>query len=529
MQQQIYIFDTTLRDGQQCPGAGMSFEKNLEYAHLMAKANLDVLEAGFPSASGADFEIVKRIADEISHEEQGPVISALCQLREAQIDITIQALESANKKRKGRLHVYVPVAPELMKASLGSYAQDKPHIVEDVHRLIAKATAVGLEVEMSPEGYSRLDDNFDFTTDVCRAAISAGATIINCPDTIGGAYRIQKNYFVNNMNKHAEIIKKEFPNKNIRWSVHCHNDYGLAIDNSMNAVLFGPATQIEGCFNGIGERAGNVALEQCIMLIKHFGDCREEGQPSLFTNFKTEMLQEVSDFVSKNMLPRQPHWPITGDNSAKHTSGGHINAILKDPLAYQPFDPHEVGKDISFVFGPLSGGNHAKAIIESFGYRCDEDEKAKIAQYIKDFYSTRRKGITDDELMKSYIVYRNPINATGFDYARKGKSSTLQIQGKFFDKNDIDISYSGNDSALAALSEAIEKAYKTFSIESYNSEAIGKGIKALSRSRIVILTAEHKPFCGVGEDQDIEISALKALIDAVNQAYLDQYYKIGKS
>lgn len=529
MQQQIYILDTTLRDGQQCPGAGMSFEKNLEYAHLAAQTNLDVLEAGFPSASRADFDIVKRIASELTSKERSPIISALCQLREAQLDITIEALEPATKFHKGRLHVYVPVAPELMKASLGGYADNKSQIAIDVHRLVAKAVKAGLEVELSPEGYSRLEDNFDFASDVFRAAVDAGALVINCPDTIGGAYRLQKDYFVDRMQQHANIIKREFPTKNIRWSVHCHNDFGLALDNSMNAVLFGPATQIEGCFNGIGERAGNVALEQCVMVIKHFGNSRGAEYPSLFTNINTELLQRVSDFVSKNMLPRQPHWPITGDNSAKHTSGGHINAILKNPLAYQPFDPKEIGKDISFVFGPLSGGNHAKAVIESLGYRCDDNEKAKIAQYIKDTYATRRKGITDEELFKAYFNFRKPIDVTGFNYSREGRASTLKLMGKFFNHDQIfEIRCDGDDSALAALSEAIERVFVPIHIESYHSEAVSKGIRAMSRSSIVIRTNDHKLFTGIDQDQDIEISAMKALIDAVNQAYVDLYYKLEK-
>lgn len=406
--QQITIFDTTLRDGQQCPGAGMSFEKNIEYAHLAAKVGVDVLEAGFPSASPTDFKIVHTIGQEIATSNNSPIIAALCQLREHQIEMTINALQPARLNNKARLHTYMPIDPSLMQASLGEYANKKAFIIEDVYRLIKIAIYAELSVEFSLEGYSRMGDNFNFATDIIRAAIDAGATIINCPDTIGGACILQgHDYFVEKMQQHADIMCKEFPDKNIIWSTHCHNDFGLALENSMNAIILGPATQIEGCFNGIGERAGNVSLEQCIMYLKHFGKVAN-SERHLNTKINTSMLQQISDFVSREMLPRQPHSPITGDNAAKHSSGGHTNAVINNPLAYQPFDPKEIGKEVSVVFGPLSGSNHAKAIIEKHGYYCDEHEKAEITQFIKNYYADRRKGITDEELIQAYFEYRKP-------------------------------------------------------------------------------------------------------------------------
>jgi len=404
---QVKIFDTTLRDGQQCPGAGMSFDKNIEYAQLAKKLGVDILEAGFPSASHTEFLIVNAIAQALATSDKSPVIAALCQLREAQFVTTIDALQPATKYHKARLHTYLPVDPDLMRASLGeNYASHHETIVNDVYRLIKQTTDAGIEVEFSPEGYSRMRENFSFVTDVIRAAVSAGASIINCPDTIGGACRWQgADYFVEKMNEHAAIIAKEFPKKIITWSAHCHNDFGLALDNTMNAVFLGPVTQIEGCFNGIGERAGNVALEQCIMYLKYFGAIGN-GEKKFYTKINRKYLQDISDFVSRDMLPRQPHWPITGENAARHSSGGHTNAIIKNPMVYQPFDPNETGKEIAFAFGPLSGSNHAKVIIEQYGYSCEEHEKTAIAQFIKEYYVDRRKGITDDELIEAYLQYR---------------------------------------------------------------------------------------------------------------------------
>lgn len=403
---QIFIFDTTLRDGQQSPGAGMTFKDNLAYAEFANLLQVDVLEAGFPAASATDFSIVNTIAKNMADKKSSMTIAALCQLREEQFHKTMEALQPSLSTRKARVHTYVPVDPNLMEASLGKLAANKSQIIADLYRLIHLAVNEGYEVEFSPEGYSRLQHNFDFVTDLIRAAVSAGASVINCPDTIGGAAKIEgEKYFVKHMLKHAEIIKTEFPNHTIIWSTHCHNDFGLALDNSINAVYEGPARQIEGCINGVGERAGNVSLEQCIMYIKQFGNYLDKENP-FFTNIRFEYLKPISDFVANKMLPRQLHSPIVGDNATRHSSGGHTNAILKNPLAYQPFDPIDIGAEISFVFGPLSGSNHAKKIIEEQGYCCEEHEKTAIAQAIKDYYPDRRKGITDIELMQAYHHYR---------------------------------------------------------------------------------------------------------------------------
>ncbi|MFT3741444.1 MAG: 2-isopropylmalate synthase [Gammaproteobacteria bacterium] len=403
--QRVFIFDTTLRDGQQSPGAGMSFQDNLTYAQYADELGVDILEAGFPAASQHDFNIVHAISQQMAEQQSAMTIAALCQLREEQVIRTMEALQPSLRQRKARLHTYVPIDPHLMQASLGQLAHDPAQIISELYRLIQLAVDSQFEVEFSLEGYSRLQHHFDFATDLIRAAVSAGATVINCPDTIGGAGRWQEeNYFVTHMQKHADIIAREFPDCEIIWSAHCHNDLGLALDNSLNAVFSGPARQIEGCINGVGERAGNVSLEQCIMVINQFGE-QINSQDAFFTQARLEHLCKISDFIAEKMLARQPHWPITGKNAARHSSGGHTNAILKNPMAYQPFDPAQVGKQISFVFGPLSGSNHAKDILEKHGIQCSDQEKTLIMQAIKNYYSERRKGITDEEFMMAYQDY----------------------------------------------------------------------------------------------------------------------------
>ena len=523
--QQVFIFDTTLRDGQQCPGAGMSFSENLEYARLAALLGIDIVEAGFPAASALDFEIVNAIAKEYGSSEAAPIVTALCQLRDEQIDRTIEAIQPAVRNKRARLHVYVPVDPTLMAASLGEKA-DKKQIERDVSDFVRRAAATGLEVEFSPEGYSRMGENFDFTTDLICAAVESGASIINCPDTIGGSCQYEgEDYYVQYMNRHAEIVKERFPGRETVWSVHCHNDFGLAVQNSINGVAQGPARQIEGCINGVGERAGNAAIEQVVLIIEAFGsqlrpDC------DLYTSVKSEYLAEMCSFVSKKMLPQQPHSPVSGANAARHSSGGHTNAVLNNPLAYQPFDPRKIGGKISLAFGPLSGGNHVKSIITAAGYLCSDDEKAEVAQFIKSLYSERRKGITDEELLSGYFAYRAPVKIEEFDYSRSKNRSKIELQGVFFGKSGaIEREHEGKDSALAALKSAID-AHFSCSIESHQSQSEGSGINAISVSTILIMAGEGQLFNGVGKDQDIEISAMKALISAVNQAYIEFNFRI---
>ncbi|GAB4393096.1 MAG: LeuA family protein [Gammaproteobacteria bacterium] len=525
--QRIYIFDTTLRDGQQSPGAGMSFEDNILYAKHAAELGIDILEAGFPAASEYDFNIVNTICREISTDSSDMKVAALCQLREAQIMRTMDALQPCLGNKKARLHTYLPVDPYLMHASLGELAHDKQRIINDLANFIKIAVDQGFEVEFSPEGYSRIQDNFDFTTDVIRAAVSAGASVINCPDTIGGASRWQGNdYFVNHMQQHAEIMAREFPDKNIIWSVHCHNDLGLALDNSITAVLAGPARQIEGCINGVGERAGNVALEQVSIFFEQYGrqkDC------TFYTHINLHKLKTVSDFVAEKMLPRQHHWPITGDNAACHTSGGHTNAILQNPLAYQPFEPIKVGSNISFVFGPLSGSNHARDVLRKHGYICTDEEKTAITQAIKNIYATRRKGITDLELIDGYKQHRAPIQIHSIEQSESADTDiVLQLKGQFFTLQDICIKGRNTENLITELHKQVQKYFPHVQLvqqqtlpttDEYNSNHP----QCIVRTTVIV--DNHQSYVKHAISDSMQTALINSYINAINQAHTDTYYR----
>ena len=203
------------------------------------------------------------------------------------------------------------------------------------------------------------------------------------------------------MNYHATYIQKKYPDTNIVWSTHNHNDIGTACENSLRAITHGPATQIECTINGVGERAWNASLEQLALQIHLYGK-----QMGLYHTLNIQYLQELSDLISDKMLIRQANWPITGDNAARHTSWWHVNALLKNPSVYQPFDPKIVGKPwISLLFGPSSWWNHAREIITKAGYDCSKEISASVAQYLKDLYADRYKGISDEEVVAWYLLF----------------------------------------------------------------------------------------------------------------------------
>ena len=522
----VFIFDTTLREGQSCPGAGMGLEANLEYARCAARFGVNVLEVGFPSSSSLDFHTVSTVVNELASERSGPTLAALSPLSDQAIERTLEALAPVTSQGRGRLHLYIPIDLQLLNFSIN----DAPSSTEDVLKLmdvhISKAVKEGVEVQFTPQGYSRPGLHEQFTTEMLRVAVGAGAGIINCPDTVGCAYPYEgEHYFVNRMRTHAALIQEEFPERQIVWSTHCHNDFGLALANTLNAVFHGPVRQVQGCFNGIGERAGNAPLEQIVLALKHFIDRAQERK--FTTSVKPIYIQQISDFVSQHMLPRQPHWPISGENAARYSSREQAEAFLRDNNAYQPFKPEDTGNKVTLLFNHQSGGAHVRAIISSAGFACDEAESSTIADYVKSKYEERRKGITDAEVIKAYFEYRKPIQIKSFDYSKTAGRAQLILNGVFFqEEGALEYAGVGEDSVLAVLQAAIEAYQPGYEISSHQSQSEGRDISAQSVSRIIITNSDGVEFIGIGKDRDIEIAALKALIDATNAAYIDQHYRL---
>jgi len=525
-EENISIFDTTLREGQSCPGAGMSLKKNLEYAHLAARFGVNVLEVGFPSASTVDFDTVSVVTKELASSATTPTIAALSPLLQRDIDRTLEALAPAIAYRSARLHLYMPIDLHLLAIATEEPRQSSEQVLKKLDESISRAFKDGIEVQFSPQGYTQSEGNEPFLEELIRTAVGAGASVINCPDTLGVAHPFQEEkYFVHLMNHHAAVIRNEFPDRDIVWSTHCHNDFGLALVNTLAAVFQGPVRQVQGCMNGIGERAGNAPLEQLAVALKHFVE--PSGRRRFRTTAKLCYIQQISNFVSEHMLLRQPHWPISGENAARYSAREQADAYLENVPAYHPFNPEETGNKVSLLFNHQSGGTHAQSIVHTAGFMCNDEERQPLSDYVKSQYQERRKGITDAEVIKAYFEYRKPIQIEHFEYSKTAGHANLKMSGVFFNENgNFEYSSNGQDSVLAVLKEAIDEHLPGYSILSHQSQSEGKDISAQSISRIIIVDSTGVEFIGIGSDRDIEIAALRALIDAVNYAYIECHFRL---
>jgi 2-isopropylmalate synthase len=320
----IIIFDTTLRDGEQCPGASMNLREKLEVARQLARLKVDVIEAGFPVISEGDFEAVNTIAREI----KGPIICGLARCVPKDIDAAGEAVKPAGKK--GRIHVFLATSKIHRDFKLGK-AEDE--IIRLAIDGVKRAKSWVDDVEFSPEDASRTEP--EFLVEVCKAVVKAGATTVNIPDTVGWAVPEQYGALI----KRLYDSVPEFQSGKAVISVHCHNDLGLAVANSLAAVANG-ARQVECTVNGIGERAGNAALEEIVMAIKTRGDYYSGYSCAL----NAKEIVKASRLVSRmSGLVVQRSKAIVGENAFAHSSGIHQDGILKKRETYEIMDPQDVG------------------------------------------------------------------------------------------------------------------------------------------------------------------------------------------
>jgi 2-isopropylmalate synthase len=509
--EKIVFLDTTLRDGQQCPWAGIEKDDNYsEYIYLAKKSWFDIIEAWFPSASEMEYKRVN-IASQICSEQWSPIIAWLCQLKQAQIEKTIEALSPWKNNQKSMLHTYFPVDPNLLKASVWDI--DKLIVTKQVYDFVKLSVDAWMIVQFSPEWYSRVWDNFDFCTDLIISAVSWWAKYINCPDTIWWASRFQwENYFVQNMIKHKQIIDEMFPWNNVIWSLHNHNDFWLAVENSIDWVVNGIARKIEWTIWWVWERAWNADLLQIVMQMKHFLNDKFD-----VSHIDTTLFSDLWEHVSKHILKVQPHYPIIWKNATRHTSWWHTNAILKSPLVYQPYDPSEVGGEIELVFWPSSGWALAKSIIENAWYICEKNESAEIWQFIKNYWSKRYKWITDEELIEAYFAYRSPVNISGYDKTW----DNITFYWSIFDKEDVLLTWWTIFQTLKNYIEVNNSKFKVLDF-SANSDKTGEDSDSTSDVEIEV---DWKVFSWTWNDNDIEMSSIKALINAYNKYYVEKHYK----
>ncbi|MEZ6138971.1 MAG: 2-isopropylmalate synthase [Zavarzinella sp.] len=371
----VYIFDTTLRDGEQSPGCSMNQAEKMEMARALRDLGVDIIEAGFPIASPGDFESVQAIAREI----QGPVICGLARSNNADIDRAGEALKDATRKR---IHVFLATSAIHREFKLKMTRED---ILERTKAGVSRAKSYVDDVEFSPEDAARTE--LDFLAEVCEAAVQAGATTLNIPDTVG--YAVPSHY--------ADIIR--YLKKNVRgaenvvFSVHCHNDLGLAVANSLAALMEG-ARQVECTVNGIGERAGNTALEEIVMALHTRSDFYH-----LQTGINTRLIYPTSRKLSVvTGMQVQRNKAIVGQNAFAHEAGIHQDGMLKNPSTYEIMKPEDVGiTSTELVLGKHSGRHALKQRIQEMGYQVDDQQLQKIFEGFK-VLADRKKIIYDADL-----------------------------------------------------------------------------------------------------------------------------------
>lgn len=372
----VYIFDTTLRDGDQTPGVNLKLNEKIEIAKELERMRIDIIEAGFAASSQGEFESVRTIASIIKDS----IVATLCRTVQKDIDIGWEAVRVAQNPR---IHVFISTSDIHLQTMM---KKTRDEVIEITESMVKYAKKYCSDVEFSAQDATRSD--WDFLIKVLQVAVKSGATTINIPDTVG--YIIPEEY--------ALLIKTILEKVDGKYivSTHCHDDLGLAVANSLAAVKAG-ARQVEGCINGIGERAGNTALEEVIMAIKVRKDFF-----NLYTNIDTTRIYHVSQLVSKySGIPIQPNKAIVGLNAFRHQSGVHQHGVVSNRMNYEIIDPQDIGlpKGGIIVLNKNSGRHGLKAKLVELGYNLTEEQMNEVFSEFKKEADVKGE-IRDDELVK---------------------------------------------------------------------------------------------------------------------------------
>jgi len=376
MSEQVSIFDTTLRDGEQCPGASMNTREKLEVARQLARLKVDIIEAGFPIASDGDFEAVKAIASEI----HGPRIAGLARCVDQDIDRAAEAVKPAGAR--GRIHVFLATSAIHRQFKL-KMAQDE--IIRRAVAGVQRARGYVADVEFSPEDASRTEP--EFLAQVTAAVIEAGAKTVNIPDTVGYAVPHQFGALIKYLVDHVPNIRQAV------ISVHCHNDLGLAVANSLAAVVNG-ARQVECTINGIGERAGNASLEEVVMALK----TRHDAFRGYQTGIETKQIYPASRLVSHlTGMVVQRNKAIVGDNAFAHEAGIHQHGVIAHRETYEIMRSEDVGRTSELTWGKHMGHHAVGKKLAEMGYQLSEAEIKTVTEKIKTL-ADKKKSVYDEDV-----------------------------------------------------------------------------------------------------------------------------------
>jgi 2-isopropylmalate synthase len=494
----IIIFDTTLRDGEQAPGASLNPAEKLEIAHALSELGVDVIEAGFPTSSAGDLESVKQIAKLI----RGPVICGLARAIKADIDA---AYEAVRYSKRPRIHVFLATSKIHMQYKLKK-AEDE--ILRLAVEFIKYALKYCPDIEFSPEDASRSERQFLFK--VIEAVIDAGATCVNIPDTVGYAQPEEFGSLIRDIKENVPNINKAI------ISVHCHNDLGLAVANSLEAVRNG-ARQVECTINGIGERAGNASMEEIVMSIK----TRRDIFNGILTQIKTENIYKVSRLVSKlTGFVVAPNKAVVGGNAFRHESGIHQDGILKERSTYEIIKPEDVGfTGQGLVLGKHSGRHALSERLKELGFALSPGQLGKISERFKAL-ADKKKNIFDDDLIaivEDEIRMIKPIWKLESFIINSGTNLAPNASVSLKYKNKVNSAKSIGDGPVDACFKAIDKITGLkVELQDYRIEAVTKGKDALGEVGLK-LKAKGRTVTSRGSSTDIIDASIRAYLNALNK------------
>ncbi|WP_414550802.1 2-isopropylmalate synthase [Anabaena sp. CCY 0017] len=512
--EKIIIFDTTLRDGEQCPGATLNIDEKLAIAKQLSRLGVDVIEAGFAFASPGDFQAVQKIAQLVGTED-GPVICSLARAIKADIEAAAEALKPAVH---GRIHTFISTSDIHLEYQL---RKSRAEVLAIAEEMVAYAKSFMADVEFSPMDAARSDP--DFLYQVLERAIAVGATTINIPDTVGYLTPSEFGAMIKGIKDHVPNIDQAI------ISVHGHNDLGLAVANFLEAIKNG-ATQLECTINGIGERAGNASLEELVMALhvrrQYFNPFlgRPEDSEEPLTNIDTRQIYKTSRLVSNltGMLV-QPNKAIVGANAFAHESGIHQDGVLKNKLTYEIMDAQLIGlTDNQIVLGKHSGRNAFRSRLTELGFELSETELNKAFVRFKDVADKKKEisdrdleAIVNDEIQQTPDLFRvELVQISCGNNACPTATVTLrtpdgeELTDAAIGTGPVDAVYKAINRVVNVPNELIE-----FSVQS-----VTEGIDALGEVTIR-LRHDSRVFSGHAANTDIIVASAQAYVNALNRLY----------
>jgi len=507
MSELVKIFDTTLRDGEQSPGATMNMAEKVRVAEQLEKLNVDIIEAGFPISSEGDFEAVRAISRTIKRSE----VAALARTNPKDID---RAWEAVRIAKSPRLHTFISTSDIHLRHQL---KKSKEEVIRIAARSVARAKRYTPNVEFSAMDATRSD--VEFLSAVIEAAIRAGATTINIPDTVGYSIPSEFGSLIRTIRQRVQGIEK------VTLSVHCHNDLGLAVANSLSAVQNG-ARQVECTINGIGERAGNTSLEEVVMAIRTRNDLLR-----FHTRVIPKHLFTTSRLVSKiTGMVVQPNKAIVGANAFAHESGIHQDGVLKEKLTYEIMTPESVGiPKTSIVLGKLSGRHAFKERVRELGYRISEKDLElafnrfkQLADKKREIYDEDIESIVVEEILRMprrfKLVYLNVIAG---NVTVPTATVQMEVDGKLLQEAGF------GDGPVDATFKTIKKITRTKSkLLQFAINAITSGTEAQGEVT-VRLEEKGNTVIGQGADTDVIVASAKAYINALNKMEFKKQKLVG--